>query len=147
MQVIAALHGEVLPVHARLERPVDSLLEVVAVGLNMEPDEVRSQHAIQQFALPRADAERLRIGPWDVPEDRHSRVGALLLDHARQQREMVILHQNHGRRLIAHFVQHRCREFPVHDTILFPNPRRGIPVSCGRCGTKGQSPSLAKAEN
>ncbi len=45
---------------------------------------------------PRADRERLRVGPRNVPERDDRRVGQPVADHPRQQREVVVLHQDDG---------------------------------------------------
>ena len=82
-----------LPLNAAFEHLVHGVEEVVAVRLDLEADQVGAQQAVQQFALPGADSERLGIGPGNVPEDRHARVGTQLLHQPRQQREVVVLHQ------------------------------------------------------
>ena len=48
----------------------------------MKADQIRAQQPVEQVALPWADAERFRVGPRDVPEDGHARVGPLVLDQA-----------------------------------------------------------------
>jgi hypothetical protein len=86
----------------------------------MEPDQVRAQHAVEQLALPRTNAESLRIRPGNVPEDRNARVGPAFLDQARQQGEMIILDEHHRFLFTAHFVQQHSGEFPIHRLVVFP---------------------------
>jgi hypothetical protein len=58
--------------------------------LNMESDQIRSEHAIQQLLLPGAYAEGFRVGPGNVPKQRDARVGPRFLEHSRQERKVVI---------------------------------------------------------
>ena len=88
-----------------------------------------------EFALPRTDAERFGIGPGDVPENRHARVGPRFLDHARQQREMVILHQNERVLDAFDLCQHQRRRICGSPPDSFASPRRGKSAGCARCGT------------
>ena len=57
-----ALDGEMLPVDSRFQRTVHRLQKVVAVGLDVEADQVGAQQAVQQLRLPRADAEASGFG-------------------------------------------------------------------------------------
>ena len=86
-----AIHREEVPIRKRLQRSVDGFQKIVAMRLNVEPDEIGSQQAIDQLALPRTDSEDFRIGPGNVPEDGHTRVGACFLHHSRQQCEVIVL--------------------------------------------------------
>ena len=61
------------------------------MGLNVETDEIGSQEAIQEIALPGTDSECFRIRPGNVPEDGHAGIGPLLLDQFRQQGKVVVL--------------------------------------------------------
>ena len=54
----------------------------------------RRRAGLEKLGLPGADSERLGIGPGNMPEDRHARIGPRRLDHARQQSEMVVLHKD-----------------------------------------------------
>ena len=107
----------------RFERAIDGFQEIVAVRLDVEADQIRAEQAIQEFALPGADAESLRIGPGDVPEDGHARIRAALLDHSRQQREMVVLHEHHRTFLARDFFEHRIGEMFVDGAIRLPVAR------------------------
>ena len=91
----AADDGERLAVDARLDEAVDALEEVVDVELRVEAQDVAAEEPVEQLDAPRADRERLGIRPRDVPERDDRRVGQALADHARQQREVVVLHENH----------------------------------------------------
>ena len=89
--------------------------------------------------LPRADAERLRIGPRECARRWRPAHPAALLDHSRQQREMVILHQHHG--LLGPRISSRQRigELLVHRAVMFPVVREKSDA-CGRCGTAARAP-------
>ncbi|MCR4414716.1 MAG: hypothetical protein NUV77_20055 [Thermoguttaceae bacterium] len=118
-----------LHVDLRLDRAVHGVQEVVAVVLDVERQEVVAQQAVQDFVLPRADAERLAIGPGDVPELGDHEVVAGILEHPRQQGEVVVLDEHH-RRFAADLVEHRGGELPVDLDVLLPigavEPRPGI---------------------
>ena len=88
--------------------------------LHVETNQVGAQQAVQQFALPRADAKRFRVWPRDVPEDRNPGIRPLLLDHARQESEMIVLHQNHRLLSPGHFLHHGIRELAIHLLVLLP---------------------------
>src|SRR5579871_4338360 len=92
--VIQTLHRGMIPVDARFNDAVDRLQEIRAMGLNVEPDQIGAEQAIYQISLPWTNPERLWIRPGDVPEDCDSRLRPLLLDHPREQREVIVLHQN-----------------------------------------------------
>ena len=90
------------------------------MGLDVETDQISSQQPIHQFALPRTDPKRFRIRPGNVPEDRHPRFRPLLFDHARQQCEVVILHQHHRVFRVRHFLQQGIGELPIHFLVMLP---------------------------
>ena len=76
--MVAAVDGQALPIDAGLQRAVHGFQKIVAVRLDVEADEVRAKQAVQQLALPGANAERLRIGPGNVPEDGHAGIRPFL---------------------------------------------------------------------
>src|ERR1700723_2887867 len=115
-----AADGEAVPVGIRFECAVHRLKKIIAMRLHVEADQIGAQQAIQQFALPRANSKRFRIRPRNVPEDSDTRVRALLFDEPWQKREMIILHQNHGRFRAAQFFDHDFREFFIYALILQP---------------------------
>ena len=86
--------GERLAVDARLEHAVDRVEEVVAVELRVEAEDAAAEHAVEQLVPPRADRERLGVRPRDVPERDDRRARQPVADHARQQREVVVLHED-----------------------------------------------------
>ncbi len=75
-RVPAAIDGEVLALNAGLKRAVDGIQKIVAMRLHVKADQIRAQQAVEQFALPGADAEGFGIGPGNVPEDGDARVRA-----------------------------------------------------------------------
>jgi len=53
------------------------------VRLDVEPNQVRAEKAIEQFVLPGADPKHFGIGPWDMPKNRDPCVGpAALFDYS-----------------------------------------------------------------
>ena len=108
-----------LVVDARLERAIHGVQEIVAVILDMKPEQIVAEQAVQDVLLPRTDAEGLAVGPRDVPELAHRDVGARVLDEARQQREVIILHEHHGP-VVADFVDHGIGETAIHAHVLMP---------------------------
>ncbi len=118
--VLAAGDREALPVDAGLDRALHRVQKVVAVVLGVEADDVGPQHPQQQIVLPRADREGLEVRPRDVPEDGGARIGALALDETRQQREVVVLDQHHGRLGARDLLEDRGRELLVDRAVLRP---------------------------
>ncbi len=112
--------GELLPVDLRLERAIDGLEEIVAVRLRVKPDQVGAEQPVEDVALPGADAERLGIRPRNVPEDADARVRPRLLDHPRQEREVIVLHEHHRARRALDLLDHGFGELPVRFAIARP---------------------------
>src|SRR5262249_38350246 len=91
----AAGDGEALHVYPRLQGALYRLQKVVAVVLEVEGEQVVAQQAVEDFLLPRADAEHLAVWPRNVPEVQDHQVRAGVFEHAGQQREVVVLHEDH----------------------------------------------------
>ena len=115
-----AADGAALALDARFQHAVHGFQEIVAVRLDVEAHQIGAQQPVQQFALPGANPERFRIGPGNVPEDRHPGVRARALDQLRQQGEMVVLHHDHRTFFVADLFQHGRRELPVDGLVMFP---------------------------
>ena len=64
--------------------------------------------------------EGLEVRPRDVPEDRGARVRALALDEPGQEREVVVLDQDHRRLGARDLLQHRGRELLVDRPVVRP---------------------------
>ena len=94
-RLAAAGDGERLAIDAGLDQPVDGIEEIVAVKLRVEAEDAAAQKAVEQFLPERADRERFRVRPRDVPERDDRRLRQLLADHPRQQGEVIVLDQNH----------------------------------------------------
>ena len=95
--------------------------QLVRLGLAMVPEgrQVFAEQTVEDLGPPRADAERFRIGPGNVPEGQDGRARQALADHARQEREMVVLHQHH--RIVGPRLGHdRVGETLVHRDVLLP---------------------------
>ena len=107
---MAAAHDrKALVVDARLERPLDRLEKVVAVELDVERQQIVAEQAVQDLLAPGTDAKRLRVRPRNVPELADDDVGPRVLDEARQQREVIVLHE-HDRRPVADLLEHGRRQ-------------------------------------
>ena len=119
-EMTAAIYREMLAVDPRLQRAIHGFQKIVAVRLNMEADQVRAQQAIQQLALPGADAEGLRIRPGDVPEDSDPGIRPRFLDHAGHQGEVIILHQYGGILFVRRLLDKSVGKAPVDLVVGFP---------------------------
>ncbi len=108
-----------LVVDARLERAIDGVEKVVAVILDVKAEQIVAEQPVQDVLAPRADAERLAVRPRNVPELAHRHVGPRFLHEARQQREVIVLHEHH-RAIVAHFLDHRIGEAAVDAHVLLP---------------------------
>ena len=82
--MVPAQHREVLPIHARFDHAINGLQKIVAMRLNVKPDQVRAEEAIHQLALPGTNAKSFEVRPGDMPENRHPRIRPFFLDHPRQ---------------------------------------------------------------
>jgi hypothetical protein len=138
-----AEHSHVIAVSARFEHAIHRGEKIMAVKRNVKPDQVGAEQPIKQFGLPGANSECLRIGPGNMPEDRDARIGPLLLDKARQQSQMIVLHKDHRLRAVAHLFEQRVGKPPVHELIALPVAARKMGRVCAMWQS-GQSPSLEK---
>ena len=93
-QLAPVRHGERLAIDPRLELPIDRVDEVVAMKLRVEPENAAAEQAVEQLLPPRANRERFRIRPRNVPERNDRRSRQRLPDHARQQREVIVLDEH-----------------------------------------------------
>src|SRR5260370_27096493 len=118
--VALPVHGEAVPLRKRFERAVHRLQKIVAVRLNMKADEISAEATIDELALPRTDPKNLRVRPANMPQDRHSGVGPRVLDHPRQQREVIILREKNRRFGALHFLQNDVRKPAIDFLILQP---------------------------
>ena len=107
------------PLYPAFEEAIDAFGEIIGVELSVEADDRAAEQSLQDPFTPRTDAVHFRVGPWDVPEGDDDRLGQTLTDHARQQREVVVLDQ-HDRPLVARFGNHRIGEFAVDGFIGLP---------------------------
>ena len=117
--VAAVGDRESLAVDARFEIAVHGVEEIVAVELRVEAQDRRPEQTVEQLLAPRTDAEGLGVRPGDMPEGDDGRLGQAFPDRARQQGEVVILHQ-HDRVLGLGFLLHGLRKSPVHGAVLLP---------------------------
>ena len=115
----AARHGEALVIDARLDEAIDSLEKIVAVQLHVKAEQIAAEQTVQDLFLPRADAERFPVRPRDVPEVADDGIGTPALDDSRQQREVIVLHEDDGRRALD-LVEHGLGELRVDARILLP---------------------------
>ncbi len=117
------MDGEALPFDAGFKKAIHGVQKVAAMRLNVEADEIGSEQPVEQFLPPRADAERLRVGPRDVPEDGHAGVGSLGLDERRQPREVVVLDEQQWLLDIGDFVEDGVGELLIHALVVMPVAR------------------------
>jgi len=62
--------GLVFAVDARLQEAIGRIEKIVAMQLGVESHDAATEHSLDQFAPPRADAELFGIWPGDMPERR-----------------------------------------------------------------------------
>ena len=115
----AARDGGTVHLDARLQGAVHRLQEVHAVILDVKRQNIIAEEAVEDLFLPRADAEHLAVGPRDVPEVEDDQVRPGLAEHPRQQGEVVVLHEDHGR-LAVHLFQHGVGELAVDAAVMLP---------------------------
>ena len=118
--MIFTVDGEVFPVNTGFQRTVHGLQEVCAKRLDMEPDQIGPQQSIHQLPLPRTNAERFRMRPRNMPENRDPRIGTLLLDHPGQQSKVIVLCQQQGILCPRHFLQHCISKLLVYLPVMLP---------------------------
>jgi hypothetical protein len=106
----------------RLQVAVNSVDEVAAVILRVEAEDRAAEQPFEHLLAPRANAERFRIGPRDVPERDDRRFRQPLVDEARQQREVIVLDENDW--IIGFgFFDDRLRKPLVDANVLVPVAR------------------------
>src|SRR5216683_2556879 len=115
-----ALYGETFAIDARFHNSIGGLEEVITVRLYVEPDQVGAQESVHEFSLPRANAECLLVGPRNVPENCHPSIASSLFDKPGQQREMVVLHQNHRVNRAFHLFDDSVSELVVDSLVMLP---------------------------
>src|SRR6185503_9432424 len=86
----------------------------------MEADEVGAKQSVQQFCLPWANPESLRIGPGYMPENCDTGIWPGCLHQPWQEREVVILHKDERLSAVLHFVQQGRSKLLVYSLIGFP---------------------------
>src|ERR1051326_2757711 len=112
---------------------------MVAVRLDVEPDQIGAKQSIQQLTLPRTDPECLRIGPRYMPENRQTDVRTFLLNVTRQQREVIILRQDHRTFDALYFIEHDFRKLLVHLLVISPVARTEDRASIGDMAERPQT--------
>src|SRR5580698_8893228 len=112
-----------LPIDARLDNAINCLQKIVAVGLNVEADEIGAKQAVNQLPLPWTDAEGLRIWPRNVPEDSDTGIGPFFFDQPRHKRKVVVLYEDDGIFFVPDFFQQRLGKLRVDVLIVLPVTR------------------------
>lgn len=99
---------------------VHSLKEEVAVSLDMKADQIGAPKPVDNFALRGTNTECLRVGPRNVPENRHAGIGPFFLHEMREQCKVIIVDEQ--RRMLGpgHLLQHCLREPVVYFLIVLP---------------------------
>src|SRR5215471_2142406 len=90
------------------------------MSLEVKTDQIRTEQAIQKLPLPGANPECFRIRPWNMPEDRYSGIRSPLLNHARKQREVIVLNQHHRILFTHNLFEHDICEFAIYRVVIFP---------------------------
>ncbi len=80
--------------------------------LDVEAEQVVAEQPVQDVLAPRADAEHFAVRPRNVPELAHHGIRPRFLHEPRQQREVVVLHED-DRARIADLVDHRIGEAAI----------------------------------
>jgi hypothetical protein len=95
------------------------------VKADVEAEHVVREQALEQLALPWAGAEDLRRRPRDVPEVGDGEVGARRLEHAGQERQVVVVHPHRGlgRRLLEDGATEERVDRLVHLPVAAPERR------------------------
>ena len=121
--------------------------------LDVEAEQVVAEQSVQDVLAPRADAERFAVRPRNVPELADGHVGPRFLDESRQQREVIVLHEDDGA-VVADLLDHGVGESPIHPHVLLPIALRRIQGARRRCGraatarcwrSRSSSPALLPA--
>jgi hypothetical protein len=84
----------------------------------VESDQVRAEHAHEQLAPPRQDAEHLGRGKRNVQEEADARVGPPLAHQTRHEHQVIVVHPYQIAR--PHLVHDRVGEPLVHAAIGVP---------------------------
>src|SRR3954447_11085424 len=84
--------------------------------------QVVAEHPLDQLLLPRENAKRLAIRPWNVPELADEKVRVMRLQHPRHKSQVIVLNEDHSR-AAPRFVQHSIREEPIVPSIAVPVDR------------------------
>ena len=85
----------------------------------MEAEDRRAEHAVEHLLAPGQDAEGLGVRPRNVPEGDDGGAWQALAHHARQEREVVVLHQD-DRVLGVRLVGDDLGEAAVHLLVVLP---------------------------
>src|SRR3989338_5561485 len=83
--MVMPIDGELLPINAGFDESIDGVQKVVAMELDVKPQEVGPEHAIKQLTRPWTDGEGFGVRPGDVPKQRHPRIRALGFDEPWQE--------------------------------------------------------------
>ncbi len=89
----------------------------------MEAEQIVAEETLEEFFLPREGAEGFLVGPGDVPELGDDEIAAGVLEHARQQAEVIILDEHEGRPTVR-LLDHRAGEQFVDLAISLPLARQ-----------------------
>jgi hypothetical protein len=104
---------------ACLHVAIDGVDEVAAVVLRVEAEDGAAEHPVEELRAPRTDAERLGVRPRNVPERDDGGFRQAIVDVARHQGEVVILHED-DRVFGARLGTDRGGKALVHFDVLLP---------------------------
>ena len=89
------------------------------MALDLKPQEIVSEHAVQQFLFPGKHVECLAIWPGNVPELSDGEIRIALLEHTGQKRQMIVLDEHESRVPVCLF-QNRLGEDLIRLSIARP---------------------------
>ena len=92
---VAEGDARLLAIDTRFHEAIDGVEEIVAMELRVETNHGTAQQARDDFLLPWTDAEDFRVRPRNMPERDDGGVWQFIAEQARQQREVVVLDQDH----------------------------------------------------
>src|SRR5258707_7351646 len=139
-------YGVCLSIDSRRDVVVDRVDEVVAMELGVKPQDAAAENPVDDRLAPRADPERLGVGPGNVPESDDGRFRQPLPDHARQQREVIVLDQDDGIGGLG-FAHHPVGKPAGYGDGFGPDPGAAETARVGTIGPKSQAPGSPTASS
>ena len=112
-------------IDGRVEVPGHALDEVARVLRRLEPDDVAAEHAVENRLPVRQPGHPRDVRPRNVPEHHDRGVRRPLAQEARQQRQMIVVDEDHGSPRTG-LADHGVGE-PAVDVLVVPPVAAGEP--------------------